>query len=261
MSNLLTATLFRMKKSTGVRIAYLIAALAAIFYFVCAYALHTGSIAPSQAGSITALSDPMIICLFGSLITGLLVGSDFENKTIHGAIQQGRKKILINYIVVYSILILLLTLPYFIGSLVCIIAKINMSGAELAASSVYLNNVLHSTEEYSIGKLLLSYLSFSILYVGQISVCLPVAIVTKKPIVVTAFGFFFGMITALLATIASKAELFDRLYKLTPYAYTIDKISLQGSYSNMLLGILVSIVFTGIMGLLSWLLFRHSEIK
>lgn len=261
MSNLMVATLFRMKKSAGVRIAYLITTLAAVLYFICAYSIHTGSIAATQAGTITALGDPMIIFLFGSLMTGLLIGSDFENKTIHGAINCGRKRILVNYVLTYSVMILALTLPYFICSLVCVIAKVNMSGAETAAASVYLSNVLHSTEEYSIGKLILSYISFAIVYVGQLSVCLPVAITTKKPIVVTAFGFFFGMITALLATVFSKVEVLDRLYKLTPYAYTIEKININGSYSDLLLGILVSIIFTGIMGLLSWLLFRHAEIK
>lgn len=261
MKRMFCATIYRMWKSTGVRIAFLITYFAAILYFVLARMVGTGKIEAQQAGSVSALGDAMIIWLCGSLAIGLLVGSDFENKTIHGVIGFGRKKIIGNYVAVFAVLVVLLVLPYTIGSLVCILAGIDMRGAEQAAISIYLGNVLGYSEDMAVGKMLLSYLSYAVVYVGQLSICIPVAVKLKKPVAVTAFGFFFGMLSALLATLASKVELLDKLYRLTPYNYNMETLGIGGSYSDMLLAMGVSIVFVGFMGLLAWGLFRRAEIK
>ncbi len=261
MKRLFCATLYRMWKSTGTRIAFLITYAAAMLYFVLARMVAVGKLGVEQAGSVSGLGDAMIIWLCGSLVIGLLVGSDFENKTIHGAICFGRKKIIGNYVAVFAVLVALLALPYTIGSLVCIFAGIDMTGAEQAAISVYLGNVLIYTKGASAGKLILSYLSYAMVYVGQLSICIPAAVKLKKPAAVTAFGFFFGMLSALLATLASKVEILDNIYRLTPYYYNMEALGIGGSYGDMLLAVVVSVVFAGLMGLLSWKLFCRAEIK
>lgn len=261
MKRMFCATLYRMWKSTGARIAFIITYLAAVLYFVLARMVGTGKLEAAQAGSVSGLGDAMMIWLCGSLVIGLLVGSDFENKTIHGVIGFGRKKIIGNYVAVFALLVVLLVLPYTIGSLVCILAGIDMTGAERTAISVYMGNVLGYSEDIAPGKLLLSYLSYAMVYVGQLSICIPVAVKLKKPVAVTAFGFFFGMLSALLATLASKVEILDNIYKLTPYNYNMETLGIGGSYGDMLLAIVVSVVFVGLMGLLAWGLFRRAEIK
>lgn len=261
MSQLLQATLYRMRKTMGVKVSMGLICIAAVLYYVLAAMLADGKFEAAQAGSITGLGDAMILWIFGSLIVGTLVGTDFENKTIHGTIKFGRKKIIINYMLVFSILVLLMVLPYTIGSVACIVAGVDMTGAEGTVISIYMSNVLEHTQETSIGKLILSYVTYAIVYIGQLSVCIPVAIKIKKTVVVTAFGFFFGMITALIATLASKVDLLDNIYRLTPYHYGIDKIGVNANAGDMIAAIAVSLCFTAVMALVSRCIFRKSDIK
>lgn len=261
MLNLVKASLYRLLKSAGARIAVGVTAAAAAAYYVLAHMVSTGNLSSEQAGSVTGLGDAMVIWLFGSLMTGLIIGSDIESKTIHGAIQYGRIKILLHYGIVYILAVAVLLLPYTIGSLGCVAAGVSMNGAQPAAVSVYLDNIVHFTGGDSAGKLLLTYLSCAVVYMGQLSICIPAAVLFKKPAAVTAFGFFFGMITALLAALASKVEILDNLYKMTPYAYTLSKVNIHADYMTLLSGILASIVFAGLMLLLAGLLFRRADLK
>ena len=261
MKQLVQATMYRVSKSAGIRAAVILTYLAAIFYFVAAKMVATGDISAAQAGSVTGLGDSMILWLFGSLVIGILVGSDFENKTIHGAIGYGRKKIVTNYVLVFGVLIVLLVLPYTIGSLVLLCSGTDMSGAQGTVISVYMGNVLVFKEGDSVAKLLLSYVASTFVYLGQLSILIPVAMKVRKTVVVTAFGFFFGMITALISTLASKVEILDNIYQLTPYHYGISKLGIHAEIYQMCMGIVVSVVFTLICGVCAWLAFRKADIK
>ncbi|MBQ4523971.1 MAG: hypothetical protein IJA10_13625 [Lachnospiraceae bacterium] len=261
MKQLVQSTLYRVVKSTGIRVAVILTYFAAILYYVTANMVAKGDIAAEQAGSITGLGDAMILWLFGSLVIGILVGSDFENKTIHGAIGYGRKKIVINFITVFAVLMIILILPYTIGSLALLISGTDMTGAEGTVISAYMGNVLQFKDGDSIAKLMLSYVASAVVYIGQLSICIPVAIKVKKTVVVTAFGFFFGMMTALISTLASKVEILDNIYQLTPYHYGVSKLGVQAETSDMCMGIIVSILFTAICGVIAWLTFRKADIK
>ncbi|MGN0165909.1 MAG: hypothetical protein ACI39R_06975 [Lachnospiraceae bacterium] len=261
MKTLFFATIYRMRKTTGVKVALVLTCLAAIGYYLLANMLASGSLAASQAGNVTALGDGMIIWLFGSLSVGLLVGNDFENKTVHGAIGYGRKRIVINYFLVFAVLVLLMVLPYTLGSLICIISGRSFAGAEGAVISNYLGNVIYFDDNDPISKLVLSYVAAAFVYMSQMSICIPVAVRLKKTVIVTAFGFFFGMITALLSTLASKVKILDNIYRLTPYHYGINKTGIGADVSHMLSAVLVSVIFIFLMGLLTFVIFRKSDIK
>lgn len=261
MKQLLQATLYRVRKTRGILVAFAIIYIAAILYFVFAKMIACGQFDATQAGSITGLGDAMIIWLFGSLIIGMLIGNDFENKTVHAEIKFGRGKIIANYMLVFIILVCLMVLPYTIASLICIIGNVDMTGAEGTIISIYMSNIFEYGKEESVLKLICSYISYAIVYIGQLSICIPVALKIKKTVVVTAFGFFFGMITALLATLASKVEVLDNIYQLTPYRYGIDKIGVAAGWGSMCIAVLVSACFAAIMGYISWLIFRKSDIK
>lgn len=261
MKSLFLATIYRMRKSTGVKIAIGLLFAAAILYYVLAAMIAAGKLDAASAGSVTGLGDSMMIWLFGSLVIGILVGSDFENKTIHGAIKFGREKITANYMLTFAVAVMIMVLPYMLGSIICILSKVNMQGAEGTAISIFMSNILEYTKDVSIGKLLLSYIGYAIVYMGQLSICIPVAIKLKKTIAVTAFGFFFGMISALLATLASKVELLDHIYQLTPYHYGIAQLGINAEIGDMFMGIVVSLIFAGIMGTLSWFILRKADIK
>ncbi len=261
MKSLFEATVYRLRKSKGVKIAIGLLFVAATLYYVLAAMIAAGKLDAAQAGSVTGLGDSMLIWLFGSLIIGLLVGSDFENKTIHGAIKFGRKKIVANYILTFAVIVIIMVFPYMFGSLICILFKIKMQGAEGTMISIFMSNILEYTKHTSIGKLLLSYIGYTFVYAGQLSICIPIAIKFKKTTVITAFGFFFGMITALISTLASKVKLLDNIYQLTPYHYGILQLGINAKIGDMFIGIIVSLMFVGIMGVVSWCLFKKADIK
>lgn len=260
MRQLLKATMYRMVKSTGMRVAAGLTLVAAALYYVLSFMVAEGKLPAEQAGSVTGLGDAMILWLFGALAVSLLIGGDFEHKTIHGAIRFGRGKMVVNYMVVYMVMVTVLVLPYTIGSLVCVLSGADFSGAEGTIISLYMGNVF-AYEKGMAGKLVLSYLAGFCVYIGQLSICVPVAMKVKKPVVVTAFGFFFGMITALISTLASEVDLLDNIYQLTPYRYGIAQTGVAAETGDMWMAVLVSLVFTALMGGVSYLVFRKADIK
>ena len=260
MKDLWKATMYRCVKSTGMKVVAGLTAVAAVLYYILGYMVAEGKLPVAQAGSVTGLGDAMILWLFGALAVSLLIGGDFEHKTIHGAIRFGRGKIVVNYMLVYEVLITVLVLPYTIGSLVCVLSGADFSGAEGTIISLYMGNVF-AYEEGMAGKLILSYLAGLFVYIGQLSICVPVAMKVKKPVVVTAFGFFFGMITALISTLASKVEMLDNIYQLTPYRYGITETGVVAETGDMWMAIVISLVFTALMGGVSYLVFRKADIK
>lgn len=261
MKNLFTATMYRVGKNTGIKIVLLITTIVACLYYVCGHMVAEGTIGMESAGSVTGLGDAMILWIFGPLFAAMVIGSDFENKTIHAALGYGRGKVIVNTMLIYALGVTILTLPYVLGSGVCLLGGVNMQGAEMTAVSACMDSAIRYNETYGIGKLLLVYLAFVCVTVAQISICVPVAIKVKKPVIVTAFGFFFGMITALLSTVAAQTEGLKAVYKLTPYAYGLSEVNLDVTVADLLLSVFVSMIFTGLMGLISWMLFRKAEIK
>ena len=264
MMQLFKATLYRMYKSTGVRIAVLFTYVAAIGYYVLGFMIANGDMEAEMAGNVTALGDAMIIWLFGSLVVGVLVGGDFESKTIHGAIGYGRKAVVMNYVFVYMAMMVVLLLPYITGSIALIIAGVDMTGAEGTTVSIFMDNIIRCnglSDGINVGKLILSYVSYTVVIIGQLSILIIVAMKLRKAMPVTCVGFIFGMLTALLALLASKVEILDNIYKLTPYNYSISRLGMGADISDMLRGIVVSLVFMAFCGEIGWLAFRKADIK
>lgn len=263
MKELMKATAYRIMKTTSARICLLLCTLSAVGYFVLSKLLAEGNLAQTSAGSVTALGDAMIIWLFGSLMVGIIVCQDFTSKAIHSMIGASgdRKKIIFNYAAIISLTILLLALPYTICSLVSMLCGADYTGAESAVISVYLDNLKYGIQDISVIKLLLLYISTAIVYVGSISVCLPIAIKVRKPVVITAIGFMFGMMVALLNTAIADIEILQTILKATPFAYNLTNLNLESSYLQICGAMLASVSFTALMAGLAYLLFRRDDVK
>ena len=261
MKKLYKATMYRMLMSTGVRVSVVLTYVAAVLYYVLAWMVAAGKIDAAYAGSITGLGDSMVIWIFGALIVGILVGEDFESKTIHGSLRYGRGKIVTNYMCVFAMMMVILLLPYTIGSVCLIVSGADMAQASETAISIYMGNVLSYTTDVSVGKMIFSYFACVLVYIGQIAVCIPVALKCKKTVVVTAFGFLFGILTALLATLAQSIKIVGNIYQFTPYDYGISKIGCLASGYDIVSGMVVSVVFFTICAVGAWLLFRRADVK
>ncbi|MCI8956537.1 MAG: hypothetical protein HFG29_06020 [Eubacterium sp.] len=261
MKKLYKATMYRMMMSTGVRVSVMLTYVAAVLYYVLAWMVTDGKIDAAYAESITGLGDSMILWFFGSLIVGVLVGGDFENKTIHASLHYGRGKVIINYMLVFATLMFVLLVPYTIGSVYLITSGTDMRQAGGTVMSIYMENVLSYTTHVSVVKIIFSYLAGLLVYIGQIAICIPVALKCRKTVVVTAFGFLFGMLTAMVATLAQSIKTVGNIYQFTPYDYGISKIGCLASGYDIISGIVVSIVFAMICTVGGWLLFRRADVK
>lgn len=261
MKKLYKATMYRMIMSTGVRVSVILTYVSAALYYVLSWMVAEGKIDAAYAGSITGLGDSMILWIFGSLIVGILVGGDFENKTIHASLSYGRGKVIANYMFVFATLMFVLLLPYTIGSICLITSGVDMRQAGGTAISIYMGNVLSYTTDVSMVKVVFSYLAGLLVYIGQIAVCILVALKCRKTVVVTAFGFLFGMLTAMVATLAQSIKSVGSIYQFTPYDYGISKIGCLASSYDIMSGMAVSVVFTVICAVRAWLLFRRADVK
>ena len=100
----------------------------------------------------------------------------------------------------------------------------------------------------------------AVLTTAKLSVCLPLAFVLRRPLVVMAIGFVWGFLADLIGSTAADVEGLAALVRLTPFAS--DHVPGLDSTGGDLVGTLaVSLVFIALMGLVSWLLFRRADVK
>lgn len=262
MLNLMLATFYRIKKSMAVKISFILISIAAILYFTCVKLISNGTLDSSIAGSISGLSDSLMLWLFAPLIAGVIVIEDFDSKIIHTAIGCGKGRISVVFSKMYTFLIttFILTIPYAIISFVLYIKEVNFIGAEATAISIYIYNLVQKFDVSTI-KVISVYFVTSIVYMSQLSICIPIAFKVRKTVVVTAIGFIFGMLNAFISAIVNKVDVLADLYKLTPYAYSVDKVNLNTTNSDLLMVLVISIIFIVIMTGITYLLFRKEEIK
>lgn len=263
MKNIISATLYRITKTTAVKISFLLVTIAVACYFVLAHCVADGTLDASIASQMSALADPMMIWLFGSLMLGIVICQDFNSKAIHSAIASSgsRFSVVMSYAVVYAIVIVALNVPYIIASFISMAASIDYTGAEAAAVSIYLANTKYQLSDISILKLFYLYFVNAIVYVGSVSVCFPLAMKLKKPVVVTAVGFMFGMLFALVSSLCEKNEILNSIMKVTPFNYMLTNLNIETSVLSMTGALASAVVFFGLMVGLTYVLFRKEEIK
>lgn len=263
MNNVLKATAYRLRKTGAVKICILISCVAAVLYFVLVHNIATGAMDISTAGSVSGLCDALIMWLTGSLAVGVIFCTDFQTKSIHCAIanRHGRGGVIKAYMILYIAMILILILPYTLLSVGCLVAGVDFSGAEPAMTSIYLMNLLDTNADASFVKIILVYIASAVNYVGCISICIPIAIKVKKPVVITAIGFMIGMLTALICSLAEKAAVLKGIMRCLPYYYGANQVNLESGYGTILASLIVSTAFALLMGFLSYLFFRKEDIK
>ena len=89
MLNLIRADLFKMCKSSVMKILFGITTLCAGAMTVIAYFITQRKMDPGMTGIGFLFSDINIISILGAVIAGVFICGDFDNKTIHDAIACG----------------------------------------------------------------------------------------------------------------------------------------------------------------------------
>lgn len=263
MFNLYLADLYKMVKSKAMRILLGIAVVCAAAVPVIAYLISRGKLSQNLSGINFLLSDASMVSILGAVIAGVFICGDFDNRSIHEAVANGNSRcaIVIGKAAFFTTALLIVMLPYILSVLIGI-----GTGAQFSMTSVGFIHLLISESgkgltAAEIGKLIVVLLTLAVVYIGQLSVCLPFAIAFKKPVIVIVLSYALALLTAQLQAIKSSSKAFDNIFGCTPFGGDYSFLNLDSSAQDIVKAIAVSVIFAGLMIFIACIAFRKSEIK
>ncbi|WP_195573939.1 ABC transporter permease [Paenibacillus sp. 1001270B_150601_E10] len=265
MLNLIQADLFKLRKSSAMKILLGITTLCALVMTFIAYLIPQGKMEASITGIGFMFSDINVISILGGFMAGILICGDFENKTIHDAIANGssRSTVIVSKAVILGMALICLLLPYAIITFISLCLGSEFSMGSVAVVFLHLlttegGSVLSAAE---IWKTIAIALTLMIVYAAQLSICVPLAFKLKKPILVVVIYYAFSIFTAQLIRLGDSYPWFGRVLSFTPYAGDYTFLTLDTTAGDLFLAILFSVIFIIIMVGITSLMFRRSEIK
>lgn len=265
MMNIFRADMFMLRKSKGFKLAVLVSLLCVSALGMVLHFVQTGKIGKDILNSISILFDAMMVSMLASLMIGSYICGDFHSKTIHSEVGcASRGKVIIVKFFTCMFITALITLPYAIVSVICFASKAgfaqlngipslftgimsNTSGADVTASSVAKG-------------LALSFVGM-LIYAARLSICIPLAFKVRRSVIVMACGIAaaFGL-DMLIVKAADKVPVLGTLFKNTPYAIMYD-LDMGAGAGTIIKAVISSVVFIGVMIMLTYAMFRRSEIK
>lgn len=260
MINQLRADLFVLTRSSLAWLCLLASTAAAALYTWLQHSLAIGGLSANAANGVQGLSDIVLVSLLGPLLYGVIVAQPFETKSVHNALLgSGRGAFVAAKTVVAALLVTALSLPYAAGVLVGRAIDAEFAPAIPTAFSLMLAETGELTGAEA-GSLLAISVTTAVLTAAKLAVCLPLAFWLKRPLVVMAIGFVWSFVADLLAGTAADVEGLDVLVRLTPFS--AEHAPGPGTESSDLLAAAaVSVVFIAVMGVVSWVVLRRSDIK
>lgn len=265
MYNLILADLFKLRKSMAIKILFMIATVSAVLVGVVAYLVPRGTIPASSTGSWFLFSDVNMISLLGAVIAGVYICGDFENKTIHDAIANGcsRGEVIVSKAVAFSFAIAFLLLPYEIvtGIGLCTGSKFSMGSIAVGFLNLLTTGAGTTISAAVLGRSLVIMLTLIIVYVAQLTVCVPLAIFLKKPVFVVAIYYALTILSAGLASLRGSSTLFDIIFGCTPFGGNYSLVNLSTETGGIFKAIFVSLIFIIVILAITYLGFRKSEVK
>lgn len=265
MYNLICADLYKLRKSLAIKFLLAITTISAITVAVAAYLIPQGKIAVSTNGIWFMFGDMNIMSILGAVIAGIFICGDFDNKTIHDAIASGysRCTVIISKAVSFWIAIGLILLPYAMVTLIAICTgnKFSMGSIDIGFLHLITTGAGTAISASGIVNLLIVLLTLTIVYMAQLSICIPIAILSKKPVLVVAIYYGLTILLASLTGLKNSSAAFDHIFACTPYGgkYSFLTLNTQGGY--IFQAIFVSALYMLIMLVITYFVFRKSEIK
>lgn len=265
MINLIHAEFYKLSKSMAIKICFLAACASAAALVLISHGLAAGSINSSIRGSASGLSELVIISLLGSLLTGLLICSDFENKTIHEAVacSGGRSSIVISKSIMYIFQIVLLMLPYSIAAIIGF-----STGADFVkpfVGSSFLGALYDSAgislSAEKLVKITAVFIVTMLVHAARLSICIPLAYKLRKPIAITAIGFTYSALIDLILGMLKDVPLIGNLISITPYHMDFVTMSFDTALGMVIKAAVCSILFIILITLFTYRIFRRAEIK
>lgn len=232
---------------------------------VIAYLIPQGKIDQNLISIGFMFSDVNIISIVGAVIAGVYICGDFENKTIQDAVANGisRGTVIVSKAIVFSLGVFFILLPYVI---ITIFALSSGAAFSMGALAVGLLNILTTEAGVTLtafGTMKLVGIMFLIVlvYTAQLSICIPLALMLKKPVLVVPIYYGLSILFAQLSKALASSTVMDRLFSITPFGGKHMFLTLQAGAGDILKTLFVSLFFILFMIVLAYSGFRRAEIK
>lgn len=265
MINLIKADLYKMSKMSSLYTSILICCCSAVGIAYILYGIQKGDFDAKMSTSVSLLVDIMLVSLLGGVLTGGIISSDFESKNIHNEIAcgKGRFSIVISKLVVFSIAMICITLPYAITAVVGFGIDAKFSRLVGIPSQFFdvMSNVCNvENDGAAIGKAVLICLLVVFMYVARLSICIPVAFKFRKSIPVIIVGFISAFVFDIIASLVQDIPGVSDLFSFLPYSM-ITNCTMNADSGDIVKILLSGTAFIVAMVAISYALFRKDEIK
>lgn len=265
MYNLILADLFKLRKTMAIKILFGMTTVSAVIMAVMAYLIPQGKIGASMIGIGFMFSDISMISILGAVIAGVFICGDFDNRTIHDAVANGcsRAEVIGSKAAVFCCAIAFILLPYAIITGIALSAgsKFSMGSATVGFLHLLISEAGKGFSASEIWKLLAVMMTLIIVYVAQLIVCVPLAIVLKKPVLVVAIYYGFSILCGQLMALRNSSSVFDHILACTPYGGNYAFVTLNTGAWDIFKAISVSLIFIILILAVTYCAFRKSEIK
>jgi ABC-2 type transport system permease protein len=100
-----------------------------------------------------------------------------------------------------------------------------------------------------------------VVYMAQLSICVPLAFATKKPVLVVAIYYGFTIFCAQLSGLRNSSPALDKVVSYTPFGGNYTFVTLDTGTGDYVKAIVVCFVFIMLMLAVTYSIFRKLEIK
>lgn len=249
----------------AIKILFGITTVSAVVMVGMAYLIPQGKIDASMVGVGFLFSDVDIISILGAVLAGVFICGDFDNKTIHCAIANGcsRATVIVSKAIVFCYAIAFILLPYAIATGIALSTGYKFSMGALSVGFLHLLTAEVGTvfSVSEIWKLLAVMLTLMIVYASQLSVCILLAFVVKKPVLVVAIYYGLTIFCAQLLGLRGSSSMFGRIFACTPFGGNYTFVTLNSGNGDIFNAIFVSLIFIIVMLAVTYCAFRKTEIK
>lgn len=265
MLNLIHADFYKMRKSLVIKILFGITTLCSLAMVAIAYLIPLDRIKEGYSGIGFLFSDINMISILGAVIASIFICGDFDNKTIHDAISSGcsRGAVMLSKGAVFFCALAFILLPYAIITGIALSTGVSFEMGDVAVGFLHiLTGESGITFDASVLlKMLVSMLTLMIVYMAQLSICIPLAFVLRKPVLVVAIYYGFSILSGQLAILSNSQKVFEKIYACTPFGGNYNFVTIGTEMIELLQAMAVSLIFIIVMLIITYSIFRKSEIK
>lgn len=265
MINLIRADLYRISKMISLKICFILCCISAIGISFILHGIGAGSFDAAVGTNASLMVDVMLVSLLGGVLTGGFISEDFESKNIHIEIISGRGRgaILLSKLFSFVVLIVVITLPYAVVSVIGFAADIKFAPLAGIPSSFF--EILSNTGGVEITgsnifKSIILCLLIMYVYIGRLSICIPVAFKCKKSIPVVVAGFITSFLFDIISAFAAKVFVLSDILGWLPYSLTFD-LTMDAQVGTIIKVFVCNTIFIAVMFGITYRLFKRDEIK